>query len=147
LASTASISDGTATRSLLFRVGNAVYGCDIARTQEIIPSRPITRMPGAPAHVRGLINVRGAIVTVLDLARRLDPSAAPAGDGFVILLRRGNRLVGVAVDEVLDVRAVVRDPMPGGTVEGGLVQGIGRADDTSVILIDLDLLAEQAFVS
>jgi len=53
--------------TLLFRVRGATYGCDIGATQEIIPLRPMTRVPGAPAYVRGLINMRGTIVTVLDL--------------------------------------------------------------------------------
>ena len=62
--------------TLLFRVGGRLYGCDISDAQEIIPLRPMTRLPGAPAFVRGLINMRGTIVTVLDLRARLDPSAA-----------------------------------------------------------------------
>jgi purine-binding chemotaxis protein CheW len=134
-------------RTLLFRVGGTLYGCDIGEAQELIPTRAATRIPGAPVHVRGLINVRGAIVTVLDLGRRLDPAAAPNPEGFTILVPYDGRLVGIAVDEVLDVRVLAEDPAPGTAVEGGLVRGIGRVDDSSVIVLDLTLLVQQSLLS
>src|SRR4051812_18987380 len=58
---------------LVFRVGDALYGCEVEDAQEIIPMRSMTRLPGAPPFVRGLINVRGIIVTVIDLGARLAP--------------------------------------------------------------------------
>ena len=85
MASTASTSEPAvalppapraARRALLFRVGAAVYGCDIDDIREIVPFRQATRLPGAPAYVQGLINLRGTIVTVLDLGVRLAASRA-----------------------------------------------------------------------
>jgi purine-binding chemotaxis protein CheW len=145
---------GAAARVLLMRVGPSTYACEITDAQEIIPSRSATRIPGAPAHVRGLINVRGSIVTVLDLGARLDPARPSAADGFILLVRRATagggtpRLVGVAVDEVLDVRALDEAPvMPGGAMDDALVRGIGRVDDLDVILIDLDRLIQHTLLS
>jgi hypothetical protein len=81
LGSTATIPELSLSSTLVFRVGASLYGCDIRDAQEIVPYRACTRLPGAPAHVCGLINVRGTIVTVIDLGVRLDPSREPIQDG------------------------------------------------------------------
>src|SRR4051812_38080419 len=81
LDSTASIPDITLTPMLLFRVGRDLYGSRVVDAQEAIPLRQATRVPGASSFVRGLINLRGTITTVLDLGVRLDPSRAPVEDG------------------------------------------------------------------
>src|ERR1700748_1944339 len=93
LDSTTSIPDAVASPTLLFRVGANLYGCDIAEAREIIPLRPATRLPGAPAFVRGLINIRGMIVTVLDLGQRLDPKRGPTKTGSILLVRYHDRVV------------------------------------------------------
>src|ERR671912_28571 len=90
-----------AARTLLFRVSGKVYGCDIEAVREIIPYRRATRLPGAPPFVQGLINLRGTIVTVLDLGTRLDPARPPMREGSIILATHGTHVVGVAVDEVM----------------------------------------------
>src|SRR6478752_8920491 len=96
-----------AARTMLFRVSGSVYGCDIDAVREIIPYRRATRLPGAPPYVQGLVNLRGTIVTVLDLGVRLDPARPPVREGSIILAQHGTRNVGVAVDEVMDVQAIV----------------------------------------
>src|SRR5205823_4344058 len=106
LDSITSIPDTASSPTLLFRVGANLYGCDITDAQEIIPLRPMTRLPGAPPFVRGLINMRGTIVTVLDLGARLDPSLGPTRDGSILLVRHRERLVGLVVEEVADVRVL-----------------------------------------
>src|SRR6478672_8530994 len=100
LASTETLLESRAiARTLLFRVAGKVYGCDIEAVREIIPYRGATRLPGAPPFVQGLINLRGTIVTVLDLGTRLDPARQPVrdGSGSIILATHGTRTVGVAV--------------------------------------------------
>ena len=137
-----------AARTLLFRVAERVYGCDIEAVREIIPYRRATRLPGAPAYVQGLINLRGTIVTVLDLGARLDPTRAPVEDGSIILATYGTRLVGVAVDEVMDVRAIAEEPIASSSGEGmrGLVCGLGRLDDGVVVLVDVHALVTQVLL-
>src|SRR5262249_18696394 len=97
LDSTTPTLEPTATPTLLFRVGATVYGCDIGDAQEILPLRPASRLPGAPSYVRGLINVRGTIVTLLDVGARLEPGRAPIESGSILLIRYRERLVGLAV--------------------------------------------------
>lgn len=107
----------------------------------------MTRVPGAPAYVRGLINMRGTIVTVLDLALRLDPSSAPIGDGSILLLRHRDRLVGIVVEEVLDLRALEIDEGDAGPRRGTIVRGMATLDDAPVVVLDLDALIKQVLLS
>lgn len=134
-------------RTLLFRVGERVYGCDITAVREIVPYRAATRLPGAPPYVQGLINLRGILATVLDLGAWLEPGRAPVREGSIVLVDHRARQAGLAVDEVLDVQAIVPEPladMSGG--RGGVLKGVGRLDDTVVILLDVGRLAEQVLV-
>jgi len=134
------------TPALLFRSGDAVYGVDSTHIQEIIPFRRVTRLPGAPPFVRGLINVRGTIVTVIDLGVRLDPSCAPTDDGSVLLARYHDRTVGLAVDEVLDVRGVVIEPLPERQTNG-VVRGLSTVDAYAVVILDLDAMMHPILLS
>ena len=97
---------------LLFSVGEQVYGCDIGAVREIIPQRAATRLPGAPPFVTGLINLRGTIVTVLDLGRRLERGDAARGEGSVILCEVGTKLVGLAHDLEAGLAEDVADHRP-----------------------------------
>ena len=125
-------------RMLLFEVGGRIYACGIDAVREIIPFRRITRLPGAPSFVCGLINLRGTIVTVLDLGVKLDPSRAPARRGSILIGSAGTRLAGVVVDEVMDVRPVVdaETRAPGDTLDG-VLRGLGHSAGQVVILIDV----------
>jgi len=152
LASTATPTDATAEaqspdtlRLLLFAVAGTVYGCDIGAVREIVPLRRTTRLPGAPSHVRGLINLRGAIVTVIDLAVRLAGGSTP-DDGSVVLAEFGNKNVGIAVDEVRDVQVLAPhqfEPASGDIARGGIVRGLGHLDDGVVIVLEIPAVVRQ----
>jgi purine-binding chemotaxis protein CheW len=147
LDSTTPVLDPNATPTLLFRVGQVVYGCDIGDAQEILPLRPATRLPGAPRYVRGLINVRGAIVTVLDVRSRLDPSQAPVDEGSILLIRYRDRLVGLAVEEVVDVRELAIDASSASTSGAAITRGVATADAETVVVLDVDALIRQVLLS
>jgi chemotaxis signal transduction protein len=170
LDSTTSTPDIAASPTLLVRVGDGVYGCDIAEAQEIIPLRPMTRLPGAPPFVRGLINMRGTIVTVLDLGQRLDPARAPIENGSIVLVRHRERLVGLVVDEVADVRVLNvngSDAAQAASAGGAIVRGVavgnaksgdadvldaaasdeGEHESGAVVVLDLDALIKQVLLS
>jgi purine-binding chemotaxis protein CheW len=132
-------------RLLLFAVAGTVYGCDIGEVREIVPLRRRTRLPGAPPYVRGLINLRGAIVTVIDLAARLAGSTA-AEEGSVVLAEYGNKQVGLAVDEVRDVQILAPDRFEAATgdvARGGIVRGLGHLDDGVVIVLEVPAVIRQ----
>lgn len=158
MASTASTFEPTvapasvARRTLLFRVGSAVYGCDIDDIREIVPFRPATRLPGAPGYVAGLINLRGTIVTVLDLGRLLDAKRERVAENSSIMLVSipgSSRLVGVAVEEVMDVRVVgtSADDVIADSAGNDAVRGLAHVDGGTVILLDIHSLVRQVLLS
>jgi purine-binding chemotaxis protein CheW len=104
-----------ARRLLLFAAGGRTYGSDIGVIREIVPFRRCTRLPGAPPYVCGLINLRGTLVTVVDLAARLAGdaagNAASRTSGSVVLVEYGAKVVGLAVDQVRDVQAVAEEEL------------------------------------
>ena len=147
---------------LLFRAGGRLYGCDIATVREIIPFRRCTRLPGAPAYVCGLTNLRGTVVTVVDLANRLGSGRAneqglrPAAlrtDGSIIVAEYGTKVVGLAVDSVRDVQVLADDKLAddaaapaaagGPTEEGAVVRGLGQLGDEVVIVLEVQTILRQ----
>ena len=142
-----------AAPTLLFRVGGVLYGCEVTHLQEIIPLRRMTRLPGAPGCVRGLINMRGTIMTVLDLGVRLDPTRAPATRGSIVVLGMRERLVGILVDEVTDMRSIAPEHDAAAEVEGNpwsspesVVRGVATIGETAVVMLDLEALVTQVLL-
>ena len=132
---------------MLCRVAGRVVGVELGSVREIIPARRPTRLPGAGPYVSGLVNVRGTIVTVIDLAVRLGRADTPAkGTGSIVLIEHGAKLVGVAVDEVLDVRRTAElelETEAEALVPGGAVRAVGRLDGEVVALLDIhDIIAQ-----
>src|SRR4051794_17014918 len=100
--------DGTviATRRelLSFRAGNQEFCVDVTAVREIRGWTPETRLPHAPPFVRGVVNLRGAIIPVVDLARRLGlPPADPGPHSVIIVTQVGPQLVGLLVSAVCDI--------------------------------------------
>ena len=105
-------------------------------------------MPGAPRYGQGVIKLRGTIVTVLDLGARLDAGRAPVQEGSIILATHGTRVVGVAVDEVMDVQVIAEEPIAtsAGDLPRGLVRGLGHLDDGVVVLVNIHALVTQVLL-
>jgi len=124
---------------VVFRLGARSYGIDLDAVREILRPRAATRLPGAPAAVLGLINVRGRIVTVIDLGVTLGLRAAPE-PGAVILVEHGPKLVGAAVDEVIDVQRWSEeglDAAPQDVQAGGSVRALATHEAGVVVVLDV----------
>ena len=130
---------------MVFRLGDRSYGIDLDAVTEILRPRPATRLPGAPPAVLGIVNVRGRIVTVVDLAVALELRASPA-PGAVMLVEHGPKLVGAAVDEVLEVQRA-REPeedgaAPAAAASSGTVHALEAHEGGVVVVLDIhDLLS------
>jgi purine-binding chemotaxis protein CheW len=94
---------------LLFTLAGRRHCASLGSVREVIPVQPATPLPGAPRHVRGLVNHRGSIVTVLDAA--MSEYGVPANDATasILLVERGTRVAGVVVDEVHDIGVLDKD--------------------------------------
>jgi len=114
--------DDEREHDLIVVVGGTTYGIPVAQVREVIRPGAITRVPGSPPSMVGIVNVRGAVVTVLDLSVLLTGERAVT-TGSIVLLEHGSRLVGLAVQTVRDVRAghSVDETASGGPTEGEVV--------------------------
>jgi purine-binding chemotaxis protein CheW len=146
MASTATPAESTLEQLLLLELGDALYAVDSGSVHEIVPTITATRLPGAPDHVRGVINLRGQLVTVIDLARRLTGMPIRNQDGSTIVVRSGERVLGLSVDEVRDVQSIDAgaEGLPSAELgTGALVKGMGRLGDEVVIVVDVDEIVRQ----
>lgn len=115
--------------------------------REVVPARMLTRLPGAPAAVRGLLNVRGALVTVVDLATRFGRGAAVDDEPSVVIVVTESRVLGLLVDDVIDVQAYSADDfIPSGLEPADpALTGMGHFVGRIVLSVDLQELARQTF--
>jgi len=141
---------GNAEQYLTFMLNDEEYGVDILRVQEIKGWSSTTKIPNTPDYIRGVMNLRGAIVPIIDLRSRF---AMPAIDytatTVVIVLKihseNVERTVGFVVDAVSDVYNVAQDqyrPAPdfGSHVDTDFIRALATVDEKMVILLDIDRL-------
>ena len=131
---------------LTFRLGDEEYGVDILKVQEIRGYEPPTRIANAPPFVKGIVNLRGVIVPIVDLRIRFG-LGAPQYDAFtvVIVLNVAGRVVGAVVDSVSDVLELapdqVRDaPDIAAVIDNGYIVGLGTVGERLLILLDIERL-------
>ena len=137
-----------ATQLLLVELRGALYGIPGEVVREIVPLAPTTRLPGAPPHVRGIMNLRGQLVTVVDLAQRLTGDVARNADASTIVVQSAGRTLGLTVDDVRDVQSVEEgseEELPYRPVEGDLGRRLGRLGGEVVIVLDIDQLTRETF--
>jgi purine-binding chemotaxis protein CheW len=144
-----------AGRYLTFHLGDEQFGVPILHVREIIGRLPVTPVPGAPAHVRGVINLRGKIIPVTELRQRLGlRTAGPCDRGCVIVAEaaRGGRTIemGLLVDAVSEVLAIAADelrPAPRLAEGGGtsFILAMAKSSDDGVrILLDVGRVIDHA---
>jgi len=140
---------GNVLQLVSFKVGNEEFGLEILKVQEIIRLRELTRVPNMPGFVDGVINLRGRVIPVIGLRRRMGIAQGEADKRTRIMVAEVNgRVLGFVVDEVSEVLRISSDtvePAPKlGQVEREYVQGIGKINDRLLILIDLNPLISDA---
>jgi purine-binding chemotaxis protein CheW len=135
---------------LTFRLGDEEYGIDILKVQEIRGYDAVTRIANAPEFIKGVINLRGAIVPIADLRIKFK-LGSPEYDQFtvVIILNIAGRVAGVVVDSVSDVltlpaQCIKPAPEFGAAVDTRYLTGIGTLDERMLILIDIEALLNGA---
>lgn len=133
---------GVGLRLLVFRVGDLTCAVELRAVREVLPVQPVTRVPGAALGLAGLMNVRGALVPLVDGRQVLGHPAHEGGS--IVLLELAERTVGVVVDEALDLVTVgdgewaERRELPG--VDPRVVRAVGKSDGVVFILLDFRAL-------
>ena len=132
---------------LTFRVGEEEYGLDILRVQEIRSYEPPTRIANAPIFVKGVVNLRGVIVPIVDLRLRLGQTGDYNAFTVVIVLNVCNRVVGIVVDSVSDVLELTADeikarPEVPAALDAKFITGLGKLTDRMLILLDIEAMVQ-----
>jgi len=129
-----------------FHLGDQYFGLDVLKVQEIVRHQPLTKVPLAHDMVRGLINLRGQIVTAIDLRRRLDmPEAADDRQPVNVVVQTDDGAVSLLVDEIGDVLEVSEEGFerPPETLQGSsrdLIRGAYKLDGMLLVILDPDLI-------
>ncbi|MFH2144996.1 MAG: chemotaxis protein CheW [Candidatus Omnitrophota bacterium] len=130
---------------VVFMVGEEEFGVEINQVREIVKLVSITRMPKAPVFIEGVVNLRGQIITVIDLAKRLDlPSKGRTETSRIMVVEVGGNTVGMIVDSVSEVLRLTPDAIEAtpalieSEVHEQYLRGVGKIDDRLLILLDLN---------
>ncbi len=143
-------SDRTRGTFATFYVADLFFGVDVLRVQEVLRSQPMTRAPRGPEVIEGLINLRGQIVTAIDMRRRLrlEPRAADAAPMNVVV-RTEDGAVSLLVDAIGDVLDVESDAFerPPENLNAGaraLIRGVYKLEDRLLLVLDTERTVDLA---
>ncbi|MFH1092894.1 MAG: chemotaxis protein CheW [Candidatus Omnitrophota bacterium] len=130
---------------VVFKIGDEEFGVEINQVREIVKLVSITRMPKAPVFIEGVVNLRGQIITVIDLAKRLDlPSTGRTDSTRIMVVEVGEDTVGMIVDSVSEVLRLSTDNIEDTPalieteVHEKYLRGVGKSEDRLLILLDLN---------
>lgn len=131
---------------ITFEVEGQLFGLDIMAIREIRAWTPVTRLPSVPTYVAGVVNLRGTVLPVIDLAARLgwDPTEATPRHA-IIVTQIGGQARGLIVDSVSDIVTIAQDalqPPPAASEEGiaDFLEGLAISDDRMILVLDLAAL-------
>ncbi len=131
---------------LTFRLDQEEYGIDILKVQEIRGYEPPTRIAHAPAFIKGVVNLRGTIIPIVDMRLKFSCSKAEYNSfTVVIILNLRNRVVGIVVDSVSDVMELSAEsirPAPDieSVIDNDCIMGLGSVGERMLILLDIEKL-------
>jgi purine-binding chemotaxis protein CheW len=133
-------------QNLTFKLGREEYAIEILRVQEIRGHSRITPIPNTPDYVKGVINLRGTVVPVVDLRRRLGmPETSDMRFSAIVVVTVGTKIVGLFVDEVSDVvdiphAEVQAPPEFGAQADTRLIAGLVHVGERLIVLLSLDTI-------
>ena len=141
-----SAAAGKPLEFLAFTLGQEEYGIDIQKVQELRGYDTVTRIANAPEHIKGVVNLRGIIVPIIDMRIKFN-LGTPTYDQFtvVIILNMASRVMGMVVDSVSDVISLSPEqvkpaPEMGSVLDTDYLIGLGTLDERMLILVDIDKL-------
>ena len=143
---TADAGPSGAREYLTFRLDQEEYGIDILKVQEIRGYEPPTRIANAPHFIKGVVNLRGTIIPIVDMRLKFNCSQAEYNDfTVVIILNLRNRVVGIVVDSVSDVMELSPDNMRSApdiesAIDSSCILGLGSVGERMLILLDIEKL-------
>lgn len=142
---TEKIYSGNEIQLVIFKLGKEEYGVSILQVQEIKRMTDITRVPHTPDYIRGVINLRGSVLPVVDLKKRLNlPQQPYTDDTRIIIVKIEDIAVGMIVDAVSEVMAIQQENIEAPEVVSGIaadyLSGVGKMDNRLLILLNLETI-------
>lgn len=137
------IVTGDTRQLVVFSLGREEYGVSITRVQEIIRYTRPRSLPDTADFIEGVINLRGRVIPVVELAKRLGAEAERPEDQKIVIAETENGTVGMTVDgvrEVLTLSTEQIEPAPPGVVGTDYVDGVGKVEDRLLMLLDVEKL-------
>jgi purine-binding chemotaxis protein CheW len=134
---------------LTFHLGEELYGVDILRVQEIKGYTAVTRIPNTPPYIKGVLNLRGTIVPIIELRTKFGmPTIDYTAFTVIIVVVVRDKVMGLVVDSVSDVlnidkKDIQPSPQFGSKVDVHFINGIGKAGEKLVALLDMDRLLSE----
>jgi purine-binding chemotaxis protein CheW len=128
---------------LTFFLAGEEYGVEILRVQEIISMMPITRVPRTPPYIRGVINLRGKVIPIMDLREKFGMPASTEPEQVMIVVQVGGVQIGVVADKVSEVASIASDdidPTPdfGAEFHTEFLLGLGKSNGRLRLLLDIE---------
>jgi len=137
---------------LTFNLGEELYGVDILRVQEIKGYTTVTKIPNVPPHIKGMLNLRGTIVPIVELRMKFGmPTIDHTAITVIIVVVVRDKVMGLVVDSVSDVLNIDKSdiqpaPQFGAKVDVSVLNGVGKSGDKLVAILDLDRLLSEGEV-
>jgi purine-binding chemotaxis protein CheW len=134
---------------LTFNLGEELYGVDILRVQEIKGYTAVTKIPNTPPHIKGVLNLRGTIVPIVELRTKFGmPTIDYTAFTVIIVVVVRDKVMGLVVDAVSDVlnidkKDIQSPPQFGVKVDVSFLNGIGKSGDKLVALLDIDRMLSE----
>lgn len=131
---------------VIFKLGREEYGVSILQVQEIKRITEITRVPHTPEYIKGVINLRGSVLPVIDLKRRLNlPQQESTDNTRIIIVKVEEISVGMIVDAVSEVMTIHQENIDSpdivaGSVSANYLSGVGKLENRLLILLDLEAI-------
>jgi purine-binding chemotaxis protein CheW len=143
---------GPCTELLSVRVGAQEFAMDIRSIREIRGWSAATYLPHAPAHIKGMINLRGVVLVVIGLAERLGlPAREPDAGSVVVVIENGGKAAGLVVDAVCDIITVTdamrqSTPATGSAMPGEFIEGLIMTEDRIISIISIPAIMPDALL-
>ncbi len=125
-----------------FAIGNELYGLDITLVQEITAYRSLTYLPNTPKYVKGILNLRGHVIPVMDPRLRFElPTGEYDSNSVIIIFKTQQKTMGMIVDKIQDVITIDQEniedtPEMAINIHSNFIKGVGKVDHNFVIILD-----------
>lgn len=135
-------SEDPILQMVTFCLDKETYGINVMDVQEVLRYTEISRVPGAPSYVLGIINLRGKVVTVMDTRQRFGLRAAEVhDDSRIVIIEAGKQVIGILVDSVSEVvylrQSEIESPPNVGSNAASFIHGVSNKNGELLILVDL----------